>query len=106
MSHQTPRLDALEPRRLFAITYSLIELDVQPQDLNNADQIVGRDLHQVRRGGRFTTTTLPTLFPTNNLAATQLNDDGIPSPTRPPPSNEASHLNARRHPAPLSPPAN
>jgi hypothetical protein len=73
------RLDPLEPRRLFAspVTYTLIELDFQPQDLNNADQIVGRDLHQVRRGGRLTTTSLPTHSPTNNLAPAKLNDDGI-----------------------------
>ncbi|HEY7120360.1 MAG TPA: hypothetical protein VH475_27475 [Tepidisphaeraceae bacterium] len=76
MSH---RLEPLERRTLFAspVTYTLVELDFQPQDLNNTDQIVGRDLHQIRRGGRLTTMPLPTLDPANNPGGVKLNDDGI-----------------------------
>ncbi|HEY7120359.1 MAG TPA: hypothetical protein VH475_27470 [Tepidisphaeraceae bacterium] len=73
-------LESLEPRRLLAatVTYTLIELDFEPKDLNNADQILAADaIEQVRRGGRLTATSLPKVDSAATLVARRFNDDGI-----------------------------
>jgi hypothetical protein len=70
-------LHPLEPRRLLAVTYSLIELTFHPNDLSNLDQIAAADnVYQIRRGGRIVATPLPTLARNGRVVATHINDEG------------------------------
>jgi len=62
---------------MLTVTYTLLELDFQPQDLNNAGQILGGGaVYQIHRNGRLTSTPLPKLDSQASVGGVQINDAG------------------------------